>query len=153
MNIFITGASGFVGGATAKKMIALGHTVKAMSRRESSDEFLESLGAIPVRCSLSDVNAEHLNGIDVVIHSAAYVEPWGPKDAWYLSNVVGTQNMLKAAAEAGVSRFIHIGTEAALVYGQDLHGVDETYPLAPEFPLSLCGYQSSGRNAGSKCQF
>jgi nucleoside-diphosphate-sugar epimerase len=46
--------------------------------------------------------------------------------------------MLLAAREAGVRRFIHIGTEAALVHGQALHDADETYPLALESPYPYC---------------
>ena len=42
--------------------------------------------------------------------------------------------MLEVSRAAGVKRFIHIGTEAALFKGQHLRGVDETYPLAPHSP-------------------
>jgi nucleoside-diphosphate-sugar epimerase len=62
------------------------------------------------------------------------VEQWGPRDAWERFNVDGTAHMLATAREAGVKRFIHIGTEAALFRGQHLRGVDETYPLAPNSP-------------------
>lgn len=130
MNIFISGASGFVGGSAARRLVVEGHTVRAMSRSERSDALIRALGAEPVRCSLDDVSAEHLAGCDIAVHSAAYVEPWGEPDAWDKANVGGTQRMLLAARRAGVRRFIHIGTEAALVHGQDLINADETYPLA-----------------------
>ena len=138
MNIFITGASGFVGAAAATHLAKQGHNITAMSRRESSDDAIAALGATPVRTDLDTISATELAGIDIVIHSAAFVEQWGPKNAWYLGNVVGTQNMLDAAHEAGVKRFIHIGTEAALVHGQHLDHVDETYPLAPHSPYPYC---------------
>lgn len=138
MNIFITGASGFVGGASARQLIAAGHQVSAMSRSEKADATIRALGAEPVRCDLETVMADHLRGFDAVIHSAAFVESWGPKDAWFKSNVTGTQAMLDAAKAAGVRRFIHIGTEAAICHGQDLDGVDETYPLAPDSPYPYC---------------
>ena len=121
MNVFVTGGSGFVGGAAVRRLLAQGHQVRAMSRSERSDHLIRTLGAVPVRCNLEDANAEHVTGCDVVIHAAAYVEPWGPSDAWDRVNVVGTQRMLLAARGAGSKRFIHIGTEAALVHGQDLH--------------------------------
>jgi nucleoside-diphosphate-sugar epimerase len=69
-----------------------------------------------------------------VLHCAAFVEQWGPRDAWHRFNVLGTRAVLTAAKQAGVRRFIHIGTEAALLEGQHLRGVDETYPLAPNSP-------------------
>ncbi|MEZ5692416.1 MAG: NAD-dependent epimerase/dehydratase family protein [Altererythrobacter sp.] len=138
MKIFITGASGFVGGAATRALVAKGHEVLAMSRSESSDTKIRAAGGTPVRCDLEDVAAGHLSGADAVIHSAAYVEAWGPKDAWHRFNVLGTQRMLDVAKAAGVKRFIHIGTEAAIVHGQDIHGADETYPLAPQSPYPYC---------------
>ncbi|MBK6637234.1 MAG: NAD-dependent epimerase/dehydratase family protein [Rhodocyclaceae bacterium] len=138
MNIFITGASGFVGGAAARRLIAAGHVVKAMSRSERGDATIRALGAVPVRCSLNDVIAEHLAGCATVIHAAAFVDPWGEPDAWDKVNVGGTQRMLLAARRAGVQRFIHIGTEAALVLGQDLIDADESYPLAFGSPYPYC---------------
>jgi hypothetical protein len=138
MHIFITGASGFVGGAAARELVAKGHTVSAMSRSDKSDTTIRALGATPVRCDLETISAEHLKGIDAVIHAAAFVEAWGPKDAWYKSNVLGTQAVLDAALAASVKRFIHIGTEAGIVHGQHIEGADESYPLAPNSPYPYC---------------
>lgn len=138
MNIFITGASGFVGGAAARHLVAAGHQVSAMSRSAGSDAKIAATGATPVRCDLATITPEHLAGIDAVIHCAAFVEPWGPKDAWFKSNVLGTQAVLDAAKGAGVARFIHIGTEAAIVHGQHIRGADESYPLAPNSPYPYC---------------
>lgn len=137
-HVFVTGASGFVGGAATRHLIAAGHRISAMSRSEASDAKIAALGATPVRCDLDNIAAEHLAGVDAVVHAAAFVEDWGPKDAWYQGNVVGTQNVLDAAKTAGVQRFIHIGTEAAIVYGQDVHDADESYPLAPQSPYPYC---------------
>jgi nucleoside-diphosphate-sugar epimerase len=46
--------------------------------------------------------------------------------------VTGTQNALAACREAGVRRFVHCGTEAALIAGEPLVEVDETAPLRPD---------------------
>lgn len=134
MRIFVSGASGFVGSAATRKLVASGHDVRAMSRSEKSDAALRALGASPVRCDLDSVSAVHIGDADAVLHCAAFVEQWGPRDAWRRFNVNGTRAMLAAARDAGAKRFIHIGTEAALLKGQHLHGVDETYPLAPNSP-------------------
>lgn len=138
MQIFITGASGFVGGAAMRHLIGSGHAVSAMSRSEKSDIAIRAAGATPVRCDLETVAADHIRGADIIIHAAAFVEQWGPKDAWFKSNVLGTQAVLDAAKNAGAKRFIHIGSEAALCHGQHLRGVDETYPLAPNSPYPYC---------------
>lgn len=138
MRIFITGASGFVGGACATRLLADGHEVVAMSRSHAADGILQQVGAKPIRCDLDTVTEHHLENIDVVIHCAAYVEDWGPKDAWYRANVVGTTNMVAAASKAGVPRFIHIGTEAAVCHGQSLVDADESTPLAFDSPYPYC---------------
>lgn len=134
MRIFVTGASGFVGGAAAQKLVAAGHDVRAMSRSEKSDAVIRALGATPVRCDLESVEAQHVGDAEAVLHCAAFVEQWGPRDAWKRLNVDGTARMLKAAREAGAKRFIHISTESVLWRGQHLRGADESYPLAPNSP-------------------
>ena len=47
-------------------------------------------------------------------------------------NVTGTDNALEASRSAGVRRFVHCGTEAALLAGEPLVNVDETAPLRPD---------------------
>lgn len=137
MKIFITGGSGFVGGAAIQKLCQK-HDIIAMSRSEQSDAKITKLGGKPVRSNLQNVTAEHMKDCDIVIHSAAYVEEWGSWEIFEDYNVGGTKRMLQAAKNAGVKRFIHIGTEAALFLGEDLINVDETRPLAPysSFPYS-----------------
>ncbi|MGD0191491.1 MAG: NAD-dependent epimerase/dehydratase family protein [Rhizomicrobium sp.] len=134
MNIFITGASGFVGGAFVRAAKER-HALTAMSRSEKSDAAIAAAGAAPVRCSLDDVTAAHIKGADAVVHCAAHVEDWGPWRDYWRYNVDATKRMLAAAKEAGAKRFVHIGTEAALFYGQDMRNVDETTPLALHSPF------------------
>ena len=138
MRIFVTGASGFVGGAATKELVKAGHEILAMSRSEKSDKLISDLGATPVRCDLQNITANNIGGAQAILHCAAYVEAWGPKEAWFESNVLGTQKMLDVAQDAGAKRFIHIGTEAAIIYGQDLHNADEAVPLAPNSPYPYC---------------
>ncbi|OFX05525.1 MAG: 3-beta hydroxysteroid dehydrogenase [Alphaproteobacteria bacterium RIFCSPHIGHO2_12_FULL_63_12] len=134
MKIFLTGGSGFVGGA-AIKSLAPRHSIVALSRSEKSDAVLKALGAAPVRGDLETVTSEMLAGADAVLHSAAFVEEWGPWPAFEAVNVTGTERLLAAAKKAGVKRFVHVGTEAALFYGQHMRDIDETYPLAPQSPF------------------
>jgi hypothetical protein len=134
MAIFITGASGFVGGAAARHFVSKGYDVRAMSRSEKSDAAVQKLGAAAVRCDLESVTAGDIGNAEAVVHCAAFVEQWGPSDAWKRFNVDGTARMLAAAKAAGVKRFIHISTESVLWRGQSLNNADETYPLAPNSP-------------------
>ena len=135
MKLFITGASGFVGGAVTNEATARGHSVQAMSRSERSDTKIGDLGATPVRCALDHITAEHMAGCDAVVHAAAYVEEWGKRKDYWTANVEGTANVLNAAKQAGVKRFIHIGTEAALFHGQPMKNIDETYPYPKRTPF------------------
>lgn len=137
MKIFVSGGSGFVGGAAIEALSGK-HEIIAMSRSENSDAKIIAKGGTPIRCDLSNVMKDHMEGCDAVIHSAAYVEEWGAWETYEEINVQGTHNILAASKAAGVNRFIHIGTESALFLGQDLIDVDEQYPLAPysEYPYS-----------------
>jgi len=134
MKIFITGASGFIGGAIARALSTI-HNVRAMSRSEGGDEQLRLLGATPVRSELGAVKLEHLAGCEVVIHCAAFVKQWGTREEFWRTNVDGTAQLLQAARQAGVKRFIHVGTEAALFHGQHMRDIDETYPYPASTPF------------------
>jgi nucleoside-diphosphate-sugar epimerase len=133
--IFVTGASGFVGGAITRHLVGKGHQVRAMSRSEKSDDALRKIGAIPVRCALNETHVNDLFGCEYLIHCAAKVEEWGELGDYWRTNVTGTKNLLEAAEQAQVKRFVHVGTEAALFHGQHIRDADESYPLALDSPF------------------
>ena len=133
MNIYITGASGFIGGAIARDL-ACDHTVHAMSRSAKSDDVVKALGARPVRGDLESISPRDLPDIDAVVHCAAWVEPWGTREDFWKANVDGTDRVLAATRAAGANRFIHISTEAVLWHGQHMRGVDETEPYPARTP-------------------
>jgi nucleoside-diphosphate-sugar epimerase len=127
MRVFVTGASGFIGGHVAE-ILSGKHEVLALSRSARSAELARSRGATPVTGSLGAVAAADLEGVDAVVHCAAFVEEWGTRQQFWEANVDGTRQLLEAARTAGVARFIHISTEAALFDGRDLVDVDEARP-------------------------
>ncbi len=128
MQVFVTGGSGFVGGHLIEALVAAGHSVRALARSASSASKVRGYGATPVDGDLGTVAATALEGCDAVIHAAAFVEEWGTREQFWEGNVVGTTHMLEVARAAGVKRFIHVGTEAALFDGHDLVDVDESAP-------------------------
>ncbi len=134
MRIFVTGGSGFVGGA-AIAALSKSHEIVALSRSEGSDAAIRSRGGAPIRGDLEAVSADLLKDAGAVIHCAAFVEEWGPYETYHAVNVTGTERLLASAKAMGVRRFIHIGTEAALFHGQAMLDIDEAYPLAPQSPF------------------
>ena len=137
MRIFISGASGFVGGAVAQRFLALQHEVLCMARTEQAAATISALGAQPVMCDLHSVTASHMAGCEVVVHCAAFVKEWGLEDEYTDGNIVGTANMLSAAKEAGVSRFIHMSSEAAHWRYDNMINLDESAPYADASGVAL----------------
>ena len=133
MRIFISGATGFIGGAIAKHLTAE-HEVLAMSRSEEGDETVRALGVQPVRSDLATFEPGDLPACDAVIHCAAHVEPWGTREQVHRINVGGTDRMLAAARAAGARRFVHMSTEAVLWRGQHLVDVREDHPYPSSTP-------------------
>jgi len=136
MKAFVTGGSGFVGRNLIRNLRRRGDEVCALARSEASVKAVTGLGARAVTGDLDDGAAMRagMAGCDVVFHVAALAAEWGPREAFQRFNVEGTANVLKAAQAAGVRKFVHVGTEAALCDGTPLLDVDESRPL-PAHPL------------------
>ena len=128
MQVFVTGGSGFVGGHLIEALVRHGHQVAALVRSEASAQVVAAYGATPVMGSLDTVRADMLGQAQAVIHAAAVTDEWGTRAHFWQGNVVGTGNILAAAREAGVARFVHVGTEAAFFTGTDLNHLDEMQP-------------------------
>ena len=128
---FVTGGSGFIGGALVRRLVADGWTVRALARSDAAAAKVRALGAEPAPGELSDVVAmtAGAGGCDVAFHCAAHLGDWGRREDFERDNVQGTRNALTAARQAGVRRFVHVGTEAALLAGQPLVEADEHAPL------------------------
>ncbi|HYI36735.1 MAG TPA: NAD-dependent epimerase/dehydratase family protein [Thermoleophilaceae bacterium] len=133
---FVTGGSGFIGRALLRRLTRDGWTVRALARSDASAAAVEAQGAEPVRGELSDVAAMRAgaDGAEVAFHLAAKLGDSGPWEEFQRGTVEGTDNALAACREAGLRRFVHTGTEAALMDGQPLTGADETWPLKTDSP-------------------
>jgi nucleoside-diphosphate-sugar epimerase len=134
MKAFVTGGSGFIGGVLIRRLRAEGVDVRALARSDGSAAKVADAGAEPARGDLDDVDAMAAGaaGCDLAFHAAAALGEWGPREYFERGNVQGTRNALAAARRAGVRRFVHVGTEAALMAGEPLVDVDETAPLRPD---------------------
>jgi nucleoside-diphosphate-sugar epimerase len=133
---FVTGGSGFIGGRLVERLRGDGHQVRALARSDAAAERIRARGGEPVPGELADTQAvaRGAAGCEWAFHAAAALGDWGKREDFVRANVEGTRNVLVGCAQAGVRRFVHVGTEAALLAGQPLVEVDETAPLRPDSP-------------------
>jgi nucleoside-diphosphate-sugar epimerase len=133
---FVTGGSGFIGGRLIKRLKSEGWDVRALARSDRSAEAVKALGAEPVAGDISGAEAirDGAEGASTTFHAAAHLGDWGKRADFVRDNVQGTQNALAGSAAAGVRRFVHVGTEAALLAGEPLVNVDESAALRPDSP-------------------
>lgn len=133
---FVTGGSGFVGRNLITLLRQHDIEVWALARSQSTAETLHALGAAPVAGDLDDTDAlaGGMQDCDWVFHAAAKVEEWGDPAEYERINVDGTRRVAEAARRAGVSRLIHVSTEAVYADGGHLHDLDESRPR-PAQPL------------------
>jgi nucleoside-diphosphate-sugar epimerase len=138
VRVFVTGATGFIGGHIARKLRERGDDVVALVRSPAKAATLRELGCELVEGDLSDADAiaSGVAGAEAVIHAGAVYKVGVPKSehaAMFESNVAGTERVLDAALAAGVPRIVYVSTCG--VFG-DTHGrlVDESYRRDVEFP-------------------
>ncbi|UYY59520.1 NAD-dependent epimerase/dehydratase family protein [Sphingomonas sp. S2-65] len=108
--IAVTGGTGFVGSHLIELALAAGHQVRALARRDQA----ERQGVTWIRGDLAAREAmiTLCAGAEAVIHVAGVVN--APDRAGFAAgNIDGTRNMLRAAADAGVRRFVHVSSLAA----------------------------------------
>jgi ornithine--oxo-acid transaminase len=124
----VTGASGFIGGHLAERLVQDGYQVRCLVRPSSDTSLLDQLdveiaeGDLTSPASL-DRAAE---GCSHVLHCGALVSDWAtPKEIAEI-NVEGTRKLLKACVKASVERFVHFSTTDVYGYPSGA-AVEETY--------------------------
>jgi nucleoside-diphosphate-sugar epimerase len=133
VKVALTGASGYTGGHVLRRLLARGDSVRALVRAESMRPELKASGAEIVTGALGNPDDARrlVEGCEAVMHIAAVYRTAGHPDSYYREiNVVGTRQLLEAAADARVRRFVHTSTVG--VHGDVKHPpAAETAPLAP----------------------
>src|SRR5690349_17354551 len=101
MQIFVTGATGFLGRATCTQLLAAGHRVITTGRNRDIGAALAAQGAVFHAIDLANVSAQTLvrvaEGAEVVIHCAANCSPWGSYASHHAANVVATRQVIAAS--------------------------------------------------------
>lgn len=119
MQILITGATGLVGSATARRLLADGHSVSALHRPDSDRSLLQGVeDRIQwIEGDILDILAleKALEHVEYVVHAAAVVS-FVPRDeaAMVKVNVEGTANVVNACLKRGIRKLCHVSSVAAL---------------------------------------
>ena len=150
MRIFLTGGTGYIGGALARRLVEEGHEVRALVRSTSDAEPLKQRGIATFTGDVADRFSmrEGMSGADWVIHAAADLELTGPQGRMRQANVQGSENVASLAYKLGVGRFLSISSVA--YFGgspaDGTLGTEETPPIQP-FPSLYSATKHSGELA------
>lgn len=135
--VFVTGASGLVGFHLVQFLLERNYAVVGCIRDPGKERNLLGIGAdYPdrfklVRAELSQqaLLADLMYGCDVIVHTAASIEPNGSQKALEAVNVGGTRSALNAAITAGAKHFIHISSLSVITGEEDRFAVTEEETL------------------------
>ena len=120
--VLVTGGTGVVGGALVRRLVGAGRAVRALARTDASAASLRTMGAEAVRGDVLDVGSmtEAMRGCATVFHVAG-VNAMCLRDPapMALTNIEGSANAIRAAAEAGVRRVVYTSSSSAI---GEVHG-------------------------------
>jgi nucleoside-diphosphate-sugar epimerase len=129
-SILVTGATGMVGSAFARRAVVAGYQVQAMVRRGSDRRPLDGLDVEFIEGDLANPETlpAALANAEIVVHTAAHVGDWGPPEKYRAINVIALEHMIHAAARSPrFSRWVQVSSLG--VYPARHHfGTDESVP-------------------------
>jgi dihydroflavonol-4-reductase len=133
VRVFITGATGFVGGHVARAYASEGATLRLLTRQTSR---LDSLSGIDADTVVGDLREPEklrsaLEGCEALVHVAADYRLWVRDPAqMYAANVDGTRELLKIAREVGIQRVVYTSSVATMGFKSDGSIVNEDTPVS-----------------------
>ncbi len=127
--VLLTGATGLLGNAIARALVEQRRSVRALVRSPH-----KAASVVPAECELvaGDVTDKAsvttaMRGCRVVVHAAGLPEQWLADDATFERvNVGGTRNLVEAALECGVERFVYTSTIDVFVFPAPGNSFDES---------------------------
>ncbi|ORX16728.1 MULTISPECIES: NAD-dependent epimerase/dehydratase family protein [Mycolicibacterium] len=138
--VLVTGGSGFVGANLVTELLDRGHAVRSFDRAPSPLPDHAGLEVITGDICDPDTVAAAVEGIDTVFHTAAIIDLMGGasvteeyRQRSFAVNVGGTENLVHAAQQAGVKRFVYTASNSVVMGGQHIVDGDETLPYTDRF--------------------
>jgi dihydroflavonol-4-reductase len=128
----VTGATGFLGSAVARALLAEGHAVRVMARQGSDRRNLDGVNVeiVPGDLTKPETLGPALKGCTALFHVAADYRLWvRDPAAMYRANVAGSAALIRAAAEAGVGRAVYTSSVAVLGIDKSGKPADEDTPV------------------------
>ncbi|MBX3275437.1 MAG: NAD-dependent epimerase/dehydratase family protein [Sandaracinaceae bacterium] len=128
MKVLVLGATGFIGGAIARRLAAQGHDVRALCRDASRFTGDARDGDLGDPASI----AAAAQGCDVVVNAAGIVDPDAHPRALRWTHVAGMENLLKACRHVSVARLVHVSCTDVTLANHDRVHWDELKPVPGE---------------------
>lgn len=132
MDILITGGNGLLGHHLIPALQDGGHTARVLVLPNEDASFLEERGTMVVRGDITQPHTltQAVDGVEAVLHLAGMMGVWRPIADYHAVNVLGTENVCRAALAAGVRRLVHVSSWT--VYGMGLStAVREDFLVTP----------------------
>ncbi len=132
----VTGATGFLGGALARRLATDGWQVTGLGRNAQAGAALAHAGVRFLAADLrhQDAIIAACAGQDLVFHAGAAVATWGRYADFHATNVGGTEAVIEGCRRHGVHRLVHVSTPSIYFGFQDRLDVREDAPLPEHQP-------------------
>jgi len=139
VNVLLTGSTGLVGRAFLRvagpelNVTAMVRNAQQIDELDQSIPHTDDRAYAVARLESTQSLTQACTGIDAIVHSAALSSPWGKKRAFESVNVQGTKNLLKAAQNTGVQRFVFMSSSSVYFNFRNGSSMSELHDLPKRF--------------------